>query len=143
MTKDEIVTALRCCAGTWTGCGDCTLYERDRCLSDMKTAAADLIENQQRELERIRAQLDCATACADRIHRQNQELRDAAALATKLAADVAPVVRCRDCEHMEEMMGGPICTFGVCVDCVVPEEFYCAYGKRKDGGAREREERET
>ena len=45
------------------------------------------------------------------------------------------VVRCRDCEHMEEMIGGPICTFGVCVDCVVPEEFYCAYGKRKDGGA--------
>lgn len=57
------------------------------------------------------------------------------------AADVAPVVRCRDCEHMEEMIGGPICTFGICVDCVVPEEFYCGYGKRKDGGAREREER--
>lgn len=54
MTKVEIVTALRSCAGICSECVDCILYERDRCTSELKTAAADLIENQQREIEALR-----------------------------------------------------------------------------------------
>ena len=50
------------------------------------------------------------------------------------AADVAPVVHCRDCEHSYEAVGGRFCTYGVCVDCEVPEDFFCSYGERKDGG---------
>ena len=50
-----------------------------------------------------------------------------------LAADVAPVVRCKDCKHSWEDIGGLTCSHGVCVDCAVLADFYCAYGERKDG----------
>ena len=49
------------------------------------------------------------------------------------AADVAPVVRCKDCKHSWEDIGGLTCSHGVCVDCAVLADFYCAYGERKDG----------
>ena len=44
------------------------------------------------------------------------------------AADVKPVVRCKDCEYSDSI-GGWCCSHGVCVDCIVPEDFYCAYGE--------------
>ena len=49
------------------------------------------------------------------------------------AADVAPVVRCKDCKHSWEDIGGLCCSHGVCVDLTVPDDFYCAYGIRKEG----------
>lgn len=49
------------------------------------------------------------------------------------AADVAPVVRCKDCKHSWEDLGGLTCSHGVCVDCVVFGDFYCANGERKEG----------
>lgn len=47
-------------------------------------------------------------------------------------ADGAPVVHCRECEHSYEAVGGRVCTYGVCVDCEVTEDFFCSYGKRKE-----------
>lgn len=52
MTRDEIVTALRCCANH-TACNSCELRNTGECLRIMP-AAADLIENQQREIEELR-----------------------------------------------------------------------------------------
>lgn len=49
------------------------------------------------------------------------------------AADVAPVVRCKGCKHSWEDIGGLCCSHGVCVDLTVPDDFYCAYGIRKEG----------
>lgn len=49
-------------------------------------------------------------------------------------ADGAPVVHCRECEHSYEAVGGRVCTYGVCVDCEVPEDFFCFYGERKNVG---------
>ena len=49
------------------------------------------------------------------------------------AADVASVVRCKDCKHSWEDLGGLTCSHGVCVDCVVLGDFYCANGERKKG----------
>lgn len=46
------------------------------------------------------------------------------------AADVAPVVRCRDCKHSYEDLGGLYCSFGPCVDCPVSPDFWCANGRR-------------
>lgn len=43
------------------------------------------------------------------------------------------VVRCKDCKHSWEDIGGLTCSHGVCVDCVVLGDFYCANGERKDG----------
>lgn len=53
MSKDEIVTALRCCAEG--ECHGCTIHnDKQRCQERVLDAAADLIENQQREIEALR-----------------------------------------------------------------------------------------
>ena len=49
-----------------------------------------------------------------------------------LAADVAPVVRCRNCEHSYEDLGGLYCSYGPCVDCPVSPDFWCANGIRRE-----------
>lgn len=47
--------------------------------------------------------------------------------------DAVPVVRCRDCKHSYEDLGGLYCcSFGPCVCSSVPPDFWCAYGKRKE-----------
>ena len=56
MTRDEIVTALRCCAFNGEdSCKHCTECPAtgDVCESELQFAAADLIENQQREIEAL------------------------------------------------------------------------------------------
>lgn len=49
------------------------------------------------------------------------------------AADVAPVVRCKDCKHHYD------CGVHFCdrlgMDCPDDSDFFCSYGERKDGGA--------
>lgn len=55
------------------------------------------------------------------------------ALTATPAADVAPVVRCKGCKHSWEDIGGLCCGYGPLVDCIVPEDFFCAYGKPKEG----------
>lgn len=47
------------------------------------------------------------------------------------AADVAPVVRCKDCEYSYDELSYLCCSHGVCVDCEVPPNFYCAEGKER------------
>lgn len=54
------------------------------------------------------------------------------ALPAAPAADVAPVVRCKDCKYSQEDIDGLTCVYGPCVDCTVPEDFYCKYGGRKE-----------
>lgn len=48
--------------------------------------------------------------------------------------DVAPVVRCKECKYSYDDLDGLCCTYGVCIDSIVPEDFYCAYGERRGGG---------
>ena len=45
--------------------------------------------------------------------------------------DAVPVVRCKDCEYSYDDISGMCCSHGVCADCEVPPNFYCAYGKRR------------
>lgn len=44
------------------------------------------------------------------------------------------VVHCKDCLHSWQDIGGLCCSHGVCVDCTVPEDFFCAYGERRTDG---------
>lgn len=48
------------------------------------------------------------------------------------AADVAPVVRCKDCKYYYE------CGVNFCdrlgMDCPGDSDFFCSYGERKNGG---------
>ena len=58
MTRDEIVTALRCCAsGVDCAKGNCAFLEPNgafgECTKNKNNAAADLIENQQRHIEAL------------------------------------------------------------------------------------------
>lgn len=48
------------------------------------------------------------------------------------SADAVQVVRCKDCIHSDEYIGDLVCSHGVCVNCEVPPNFYCAEGKRRD-----------
>lgn len=42
------------------------------------------------------------------------------------------VVRCKDCEYSYDEISYLHCSHGVCFDCEVPPNFYCAEGKRKE-----------
>ena len=62
MKKDEIVTALRCCASPEADCkGNCAFFgtssPNEDCSQKKNTAAADLIENQQRHIEALKSAL--------------------------------------------------------------------------------------
>lgn len=46
--------------------------------------------------------------------------------------DAVEVVRCKDCEYSYESIGYFICSHGVCCECIVQPDFYCAEGKRRD-----------
>lgn len=45
--------------------------------------------------------------------------------------DAEVVVRCKDCEYSYDEISYLCCSHGVCDDCEVPLNFYCAYGKRR------------
>ena len=78
MTRDEIVTALRCCAkGLLSECPNCKMYDEANCIVKLKTAAADLIENQQRHIEALMKAND---SLKDAIARRDKQIE-------KLAAD--------------------------------------------------------
>lgn len=47
------------------------------------------------------------------------------------AADVAPVVRCKDCKYSYVDLEGLRCTYGPPIDCIVPGDYGCVYGKRR------------
>ncbi len=60
MTRDEIVTALRCCAEPGRDCEeDCPMNEisREPCREVLAPAAADLIEAQAKEINALRNEL--------------------------------------------------------------------------------------
>lgn len=72
MTRDEIVTALRRCATNLLGeCPNCKMYYEANCIVKLKTAAADLIENQQRHIEAL---LQANAALRDTILRRDAQI---------------------------------------------------------------------
>lgn len=48
--------------------------------------------------------------------------------------DAVEVVRCKECKYSYADLDGLCCTYGVCIDSIVPEDFYCANGERRGGG---------
>jgi len=48
------------------------------------------------------------------------------------SGQLVEVVRCKDCEYSDDEISYLCCSHGVCVDCEVPPNFYCAEGKRKE-----------
>lgn len=48
------------------------------------------------------------------------------------AGKLMEVVWCKDCKHSDDIPGGRMCRYGVCVDCVVEDDFFCRDGERKE-----------
>lgn len=48
------------------------------------------------------------------------------------SVDAVPVVRCQDCENSYYVVDGLICSYGPCLECHVPPDFWCAYGERRE-----------
>ena len=71
MTRDEIVTALRCCTAIYAMCNDCPCHHKNGCEDLAKTAAADLIENQQRHIEAL---LQANAALRDTVLRRDAQI---------------------------------------------------------------------
>ena len=67
MKRDEIVTALRCCASSEADCkGNCAFFgtssPNEDCSQKKNTAAADLIEAQQTKIDQLTADLMASVA---------------------------------------------------------------------------------
>jgi hypothetical protein len=87
MTRDEIVTALRCCATEkCDDCLKCPMYRVEVCLPPLKSAAADLIENQQRHIEALMKAND---SLKDAIARRDKQIEDMKQGMAQLAKAVA------------------------------------------------------
>ena len=91
MTKDEIVTALRCCASPEVYCkGNCAFFgmssTNNDCSQKKNTAAADLIENQQRHIEALMKAND---SLKDAIARRDKQIEDMNQGMAQLAKAVA------------------------------------------------------
>lgn len=70
MTRDDIVTALRCCAEG--ECHGCAIHnDKQRCQERVLDAAADLIENQQRHIEAL---LQANAALRDTVLRRDAQI---------------------------------------------------------------------
>ena len=89
MTRDEIVTALRCCAEPGRDCDeDCPMNEIscEPCRTVLAPSAADLIENQQREIEALMKAND---SLKDAIVRRDKQIEDMKQGMAQLAKAVA------------------------------------------------------
>lgn len=85
MTRDEIVTALRCCAEG--ECHGCAIHnDQQRCQERLLDAAADLIENQQRHIEALMKAND---SLKDAIARRDKQIEDMKQGMAQLAKAVA------------------------------------------------------
>lgn len=87
MTRDEIVTALRCCdGGEYDECNKCPLRDGINCRNLLDLAAADLIENQQRHIEALMKAND---SLKDAIARRDKQIEDMKRGMAQLAKAVA------------------------------------------------------
>ncbi len=87
MTREEIVTALRCCVSyDDNDCKLCPLRTNTECLIVLKTAVVDLIENQHRHIEALMKAND---SLKDAIARRDKQIEDMNQGVAQLAKDVA------------------------------------------------------
>ena len=86
MTKDEIVTALRCCKQHKKCEGECPLIAEFGCIEKLIGYAADLIENQQRHIEAL---MKANAGLRDTIMRRDKQIEDMKQGMAQLAKAVA------------------------------------------------------
>ena len=52
----------------------------------------------------------------------------------KLPSAQPEIIRCKDCNHSYDGIGGTFCSYGICVGCVVETDFFCRDGERREDG---------
>ena len=87
MTRDEIVTALRCCGNCDVNeCKPCPLRANAECQIRLTHTAADLIENQQRHIDAL---LQANAALRDTVLRRDAQIEKMSEGLAQFAAAVA------------------------------------------------------
>ena len=86
MTRDEIVTALRCCEQRQKCEGACPLIAEVGCIEKAMGYAADLIENQQRHIEALMKANDSLKDAIARRDKQIEDMNQGMAQLTKAVA---------------------------------------------------------
>lgn len=92
MTRDEIVTALRCCTSSpsvWECKAKCAFYnggDMGKCIPEMGSAAADLIENQQGHIEVLIQANDSLKNAIARRNKQIENMKQGMAQLAKVVA---------------------------------------------------------
>lgn len=108
--------------------------DREALLHDIEqsvvyTARGKITSAEMRGARKIIERIKCAPA-VEPIYIHEPTKSEFKRMAVQM--DYAPVVRCKDCEYSYDDISGLCCSHGVCVDCIVPPNFYCAEGKRKE-----------
>lgn len=87
--------------------------------------------------EAVQADMHCSvtgTEEMESVRRMMVEILDD--IKNSPVVDAVPVIRCRECRHSYETLPTVyrylMCSHGVCVDCIVDEDFYCAMAERKE-----------
>lgn len=87
MTREEIVTALRCCVSVAPDCcKTCPAAQEDGCEDAIKVYAADLIENQQRHIEALMQANDSLKYAIARRDKQIEDMKQGMAQLAKAVA---------------------------------------------------------
>ena len=93
------------------------------------TAALDIPIAEMRGAHKIIERIKCAPA-VEPIYIHKPTKSEFKRMAAQLGYE--QVVRCKDCEYSYDDISSLCCSHGICVDCEVPPNFYCAEGKRKE-----------
>lgn len=72
-----------------------------------------------------------AEVCADCVCRDKCDRQAYCWAKAMQTVDAAPVVRCKDCKYSYADLEGLCCTYGPPIDCIVPGDYGCVYGKRR------------
>ena len=115
MDAFEFLKERKRMCNSYKGCGGCPL-ERGNCGLNTSTS--------NEECERI-------VATVEKWSKEHPPERVLYILHAP-TVDAVVVTRCKDCKHRWEDIGGLCCGYGPLVDCIVPEDFFCAYGKPKE-----------
>lgn len=108
--------------------------EREALLHDIEqsvvyTAKGKITSAEMRGAHKIIERIKCAPA-VEPIYIHEPTKSEFKRMAAQLGYE--QVVRCKDCEYSYDEISYLCCSHGVCADCEVPPNFYCAEGKRKE-----------
>lgn len=119
MTRDEIVTALRCCEQHKKCEGACPLIAEFGCIEKAMGYAADLIENQQRHIEALMKANDSLKYAIARRDKQIEDMN-------KGMAQLAKAVAVKEEQSELQVMKNELCQYcgkykyaheGACYGC--------------------------